>query len=317
MNRIPKCVLIFAVQRNYNEYIGRKHAVHAAFYGGRFNMDKRFSIGVLLESFRLPFAEAVEKAAQVGAEGLQIYTARGEMAPENITPADVKEYRRIIADNGLKVAALCGDIGGFAHEEKNEVQVARSKRILDLALEFGCNIVTTHIGVVPADRDSKQYAVMHKPCRALAEYAKSVDAHFAVETGPEPANRLRMFLDDLGSDGVAVNFDPANLVMVAGDDPVKAVYTLRDYIVHTHAKDGRRLYEFDPADYYARREYYKTTKGPAYQETPLGEGGVDLKGWLDALEEIGYRYFLTIEREAGDTPEKDIRLAVEHLRKLI
>ena len=280
-------------------------------------MTKRFSIGVLLESFRLPFEEAVIKAAQVGAEGLQIYTARGDMAPENITAEKVREYKRIAADNGLKIAALCGDIGGFAHEEKNEEQVTRSKKILDLALEFGCNIVTTHIGVVPADRNARQYAVMHKPCRELAEYAKSVRAHFAVETGPEKAAVLKAFLDDLGSDGVAVNFDPANLVMVAGDDPVQAVYTLRDYIVHTHAKNGKRLYDFDPADYYARREYYRTEKGPAYQETPLGEGRVDFRGWISALEEIGYDYFLTIEREAGDTPEKDIRLAVDYLRALI
>ena len=280
-------------------------------------MDKRFSIGVLLESFRLPFAEAVKKAVEVGAEGLQIYTARGDMAPENITPAALKEYKQIVADNGLKVAALCGDIGGFAHAEKNEVQVARSKMILDLALEFGCNIVTTHIGVVPNDRNCEQYAVMQKPCRELAEYAKSLNAHFAVETGPEPAATLKMFLDDLGSDGVAVNFDPANLVMVAGDDPIQAVHTLGKYIVHTHAKDGKRLYDFDPADYYARREFYKTTKGPAYQETPLGEGKVDFQAWLDALEAVGYNYFLTIEREAGETPEKDIKLAVDYLKNLI
>lgn len=280
-------------------------------------MDKRFSIGVLLESFRLPFAEAVKKAVEVGAEGLQIYTARGDMAPENITPAALREYKQIVADNGLKVAALCGDIGGFAHAEKNEVQVARSKMILDLALEFGCNIVTTHIGVVPNDRNCEQYAVMQKPCRELAEYAKSLNAHFAVETGPEPAATLKMFLDDLGSDGVAVNFDPANLVMVAGDDPIQAVHTLGKYIVHTHAKDGKRLYDFDPADYYARREFYKTTKGPAYQETPLGEGKVDFQAWLDALEAVGYNYFLTIEREAGETPEKDIKLAVDYLKNLI
>jgi len=280
-------------------------------------MDKRFSIGVLLESFRLPFAEAVKKAVEVGAEGLQIYTARGDMAPENITPAALREYKQIVADNGLKVAALCGDIGGFAHAEKNEVQVARSKMILDLALEFGCNIVTTHIGVVPNDRNCEQYAVMQKPCRELAEYAKSLNAHFAVETGPEPAATLKMFLDDLGSDGVAVNFDPANLVMVAGDDPIQAVHTLGKYIVHTHAKDGKRLYDFDPADYYARREFYKTTKGPAYQETPLGEGKVDFKAWLDALEAVSYNYFLTIEREAGETPEKDIKLAVDYLKNLI
>ena len=45
-------------------------------------------------------------------------------------------------------------------------------------------------------------------------------------------------MDGLGSRGVAVNMDPANLVMVTGDDPVQAVLRRKDYIVHTHAKDG-------------------------------------------------------------------------------
>lgn len=281
-------------------------------------MDKRFSIGVILESFRLPFAEAVAKAREVGAEGLQIYATRGEMAPENVTPEIVRERKKIIEDNGLKVAALCGDIGGFMSEEKNPTQVSRSKRILDLALEFGCNIVTTHIGVVPADRNCQQYAIMQKPCKELADYAKSLNAHFAVETGPEVATRLKMFLDDLGSDGVAVNFDPANFVMVAGDDPVKAVDTLKDYIVHTHAKDGRKNYDFEPDELYAPGGFEKfRAKGIPFTETPLGEGNVDLPGWVNALDKVGYHGFLTIEREAGETPEKDIRLAVDYLRKII
>ncbi len=280
-------------------------------------MNKRFSIGVILDSFRLPFAEALKKAAEVGAEGLQIYATEGEMAPENLTKESIRERRAMIADNGLKVAALCGDIGGFMHAERNPVQVERSKKILDLALEFGCNIVTTHIGVLTGARDD-HFHTMLAPCRELAEYAKSLNAHFAVETGPEKAVILKEFLDELGSDGVAVNLDPANLVMVAGDDPVAAVHTLKDYIVHTHAKDGVRNYDFVPAELYdpALRASFEA-KGRPFLETPLGEGKVDFPAWLDALEAIGYHGFLTIEREAGDTPEKDIGMAVQFLKKLI
>ena len=64
---------------------------------------------------------------------------------------------------------------------------------------------------------------------------------FAIETGPELAATLKGFLDDIGTPGIGVNYDPANLVMVSGEDIVQGVYTLRDYIVHTHAKDGKRL----------------------------------------------------------------------------
>lgn len=281
-------------------------------------MERRFSVGVILESFRLPFAQAVKKAAEVGAEGLQIYATQGEMAPESITPAGIREKRAMIQDSGLRVAALCGDIGGFMDAAKNPAQVERSKKILDLALEFDTNIVTTHIGVVPKKRDNPLYEVMLSPCRELADYAKSVGAHFAVETGPESAELLKGFLDELGSDGVAVNLDPANFVMCAGVDPVKATMTLGRYIVHTHAKDGIRNYDFDPEELFMPGGWEKFQKrGEPFTETPLGEGSVDFRAWLDVLAEIGYRGFLTIEREAGETPERDIRLAVEYLNARI
>lgn len=37
---------------------------------------RQFPIGVMLESFRLETKEAVEKAAQLGAQGLQVSDAR-------------------------------------------------------------------------------------------------------------------------------------------------------------------------------------------------------------------------------------------------
>ena len=128
---------------------------------------------------------------------------------------------------------------------------------MDLALELGGRVVTTHIGVVPADSACETYRVMQEACNELAEYAWKNGAYFAIETGPEPAVRLKAFLDSLDSRGVAVNLDPANLVMVTDDDPVQAVYTLRDYIVHTHAKDGRLLKKTDPQviyDFFAEEE---------------------------------------------------------------
>ena len=54
-----------------------------------------------------------------------------------------------------------------------------------------------------------------------------------------------------------------------------------------------------------------------FEELPLGEGDVDFPGWLKALDDIGYRGFLTIEREVGDNPEADIRRAVDFLRRNI
>ncbi len=277
----------------------------------------QFPIGVMVNSFRLPFRQAVEKAVEVGAKGIQMYTVSGEMAPENLTPQKRREVLDIIRSNGLVVSALCGDFGqGFGDSEKNPELIERSKRVLDLAKDLETDVVTTHIGVVPEDKNVERYKIMQEACFTLSRYADQNNAHFAIETGPERAEVLRAFLDSLGSRGVAVNLDPANLVMVTGDDPVKAVYTLKDYIVHTHAKDGIKLLDKSPEIIYGLVEE-EIQMGEAFREVPLGTGGVDFPKYLAALDDIGYKGYLTIEREVGENPAADIRTAVEFLEKIL
>lgn len=154
-----------------------------------------FAIGVMLDSFRLPVKEALKKAREVGASGVQIYATKGEMAPEALSAHARKELLARIHDEGLVVSALCGDLGmGFGNREKNPELIERSKRILDLACDLETKVVTTHIGVVPEHEDHPRYAVMQQACAALAEYADSLSAHFAIETGPRTLGKTEKIL---------------------------------------------------------------------------------------------------------------------------
>ena len=141
-----------------------------------------------------------------------------------------------------------------------------------------------------------------------------------METGQEKCAILRGFLDSLGSHGVAVNYDPANLVMVAGDDEVAGVSILKDYIVHTHAKDGVMLRGMDPKEVYerfAQGGFDYMNAGRTFLETPLGQGNVRFDAYLKALSDNGFNGFLTIERECGEDPAADIALAVDFLKAKI
>lgn len=278
----------------------------------------QFPIGVILESFRLDRSAAIRQAAAIGANGIQMYATYGENSADNLNTQARRDLLREVKDNGLVFSALCGDLGhGFGDAELNPKLIEQSKRIIDLALDLETNVVTTHIGVVPTDPNHPRYKIMQDACFALANYADSVNAHFAIETGPETSLVLKNFLDSLNSTGVAVNLDPANLRMVTGDDPVQAVYNLRRYIVHTHAKDGNKLKDGNPEFIYGVThpipEEVKNTR--YFEEVPLGTGSVDFPAYLAALEDIGYRGFLTIEREAGETPAKDIQIAYDFLKK--
>ena len=59
----------------------------------------------------------------------------------------------------------------------------------------------------------------------------------------------------------------------------------------------------------------KIVTGPSFEEVPLGTGSVDFTNYLKTLKDIGYTGFLTIEREVGDNPERDIQIAVDFLRE--
>ena len=276
-----------------------------------------FPIGVMLDSFRKSPKEALLLAAASGADGIQLYATHGELAPENMDAAARRDFRSRTADAGLKISAVCGDLGcGFANAALNPELIRRSKLIMELAKELGTDIVTTHIGVVPADKKAERYAIMQDACGELARYANDLGSHFAVETGPERSEVLKEFLDGLGSKGVAVNFDPANLVMVAGERPETAVKNLGEYIVHTHAKDGRQIFYRDPEVIFGIKPD-DGIKQPSFEELPLGEGDVNFPQYLTALEATGYRGYLTVEREVGNDPCGDINKAVKYLRSVI
>ncbi len=277
----------------------------------------QFPIGAIIDCFKTDFDDALNQAAALGAKGIQMYATTGEHSPEVMTTAIRREMLDKVKSNGLCFSAICGDFGkGFWDPSDNPRLIEGSKRIMEMAKELETNIVTTHIGVVPEDPNHDRYKIMQEACHTLAEYADSLGAHFAIETGPETAEVLKGFLDSLNSRGVAVNFDPANLVMVKQDDPVKGVHLLKDYIVHTHAKDGIHVWDKDPEIMYGiKTEPVKTPR--AGKELPLGQGDVPFPEYLKALDEVGYRGFLTIEREVGDNPAADIRTAADFLSEIM
>jgi len=269
-----------------------------------------FTIGVRSNNFRLPLRESIAKAAELGCRGIQLQATDGETAAENMDKAARKELLAYTQSLGLEFSALCGDFGGhgFMNPAENPERIERSKRVMEMALDLGCNIVTTHIGVVPQDSSIARYAVMHDACEKLGAIGAELGCTFAIETGPEPSHILRAFLDSLSSKGMGVNLDPANLAMVIGEDIPNAVRNLAPYIVHTHAKDGKMLIKTKPEIIYGAFDESQLETGiqgvQYFLETPLGQGNVPFEAYCAALDEIGYHGYLCIEREVGGNPAR-------------
>lgn len=260
----------------------------------------RLKVGAFLSSFKLDMRSALDVAQEIGLAGIQFSNLRGEVNVEDISDSQAGEIVGLFADRGLVISSVCGDIGGYALEDEGEAakRVERTKRIMDNTRLLGCDIVQSHIGHIKAGSSERKEAVLMRSLEAIGEYGERVGVLFASETGLEPCGVLKELLDRLAVPAIRVNFDPANLVM-NGFDHMSGVYELRDYIVHTHAKDGLREPNAD-----------------GEKEVPLGEGEVDFPRYIAAMDDIGFEGFYTIEREVGDDPAADIVRAKKFLDTL-
>lgn len=272
----------------------------------------------MLESFKCSVREAITGAKELGAKGIQFYGVNGELDCDRLNKDDIEIFKSLLKQNSLKVSAICADMGGYGFEKSddNGERIAKTCRVMELAAMLECDVVTSHIGVIPTN-DGLTKQTMIDACKKIAQYGKLIQVRFAIETGPELCVTLKSFLEEVNSKYIGVNYDPANLVMVTGDNPVQGVYTLKNYIFHTHIKDGKMIKKTDPKiiyDYFAKGGIEDMRLGDYFEETPLGKGDVNLIEWIDALNTVGYNGYLTIERETGNYPKEDIKTAIEYLR---
>ena len=118
-------------------------------------------IGAIADSFRKPLCEAIKQISVLKLSGVQMYADNANLNI-GMTATQIKEIGKMIDGEGIKVSALCGDIGCDMYYTKDRATIDKEKRIMEIAQELGTNIVTTHIGVVPNDRNCRQYESMHE-----------------------------------------------------------------------------------------------------------------------------------------------------------
>ena len=161
----------------------------------------KFPIGVMLESFHKPAAEAMDAARALGAQGLQVYATPTALEQKGITtPAAQKEFFKMVKDHGLVISALCGDLGhGFASPEKNPQLIEDSKRILDLAKAIAPEAKIKIIGIRPGEK-------LHEVMCPSDLYYETVEFpdHFVIKPSIEFTEKIDYTTNALGEHGYMV-----------------------------------------------------------------------------------------------------------------
>lgn len=259
-----------------------------------------FPIGVRTRSLRSPLRQAIGAAAELGADGVEI-DARNEIRVGDFSQTALRQFRKLLDDLGLRVAALeFPTRRGLGDPEDLDRRLGALRDAMGLAYKLGARVVVHHAVDLPdADGAGPGWATLRESLAALAEYGDHVGATLAIASSAPPEEQAKL-LDGLPEGSLAVALNPAGLVG-AGESSVEAAALLGARVRYVRAAD-------------AVREI--AGGGGRVVEAPLGRGSADFPAVLGTLEEHGYRGWVTAERNDGSDPRGDLANAVAFLRAI-
>ena len=270
----------------------------------------------MLNSFQLPLDEALDATLRLDIPAVQLsISPREELA-------SIQQRADAVTARGLKVSAFSTDVGDLGEPEFAPQRIDAAKKYLDAAAQWGNGICQAHIGVVPYAAEGARWDAFVATCGEIAAYGERVGACWAIETGPEPARVVEKLIQAVGSRGLAVNYDPANLILWPAAlhsepallaksgaenqpyerqaawelfEPVEGVKRLGRYTVHAHAKDA--------------------IGDGGWRDVALGTGWVDWPRFLRLLQDNGFDGYIAIECEAETDRPAAVASAAAFLRE--
>ncbi|HEX3358396.1 MAG TPA: sugar phosphate isomerase/epimerase family protein [Tepidisphaeraceae bacterium] len=243
--------------------------------------------------FGLP--EAIRGIKAAGFDGVEILADAPHAYPEKIDDALIANVRKSLDETGLQISNVnCNCSFGYWKDAPPEPYFEpslispnpkfRDDRIrmilktIDFARQIGAaNVSITSgrcLGGMPPDLAAKQFAQSIKP---ILDHAAAQNIQVGIECEPglflEYVAELKEWIDRLGSPYFGANLDIGHS-QVIGESIPDVVRMLRGRIWNMHVEDipGRKHYHLIP-----------------------GEGTLDWNALRDAVREIGYDRFLTVE----------------------
>lgn len=256
--------------------------------------------------------QALAGVYELGFPTCQVSTWRGNLL--NDETAD--QLRTVAARHQIEISTIWAGLPGrhvwdflegpttigLVPEETRAERLAVLKRSADFARKVGVPSITTHVGFIPENPSDPNYPPVVEALREIATYCAGIGLQFWFETGQETPITLLRTIQDIGTDNLGINLDPANLLMYGKANPVDALDIFGSYVRGVHAKDGE----------------YPTNGRQLGVEKPLGEGRVNFPALIGKLKALGFSGALTIEREiSGPQQIEDIKRGRQLLEEIL
>jgi fructoselysine 3-epimerase len=265
---------------------------------------------------RFTLDQAIRGIHRAGYQGVEILADVPHAYPDAMNEALVQTVRKALDDTGLEVSSLnCNCSFGYWKDappepyfepsliSPNGKHRADRMRMILKTLEFASQIGAKNISItsgrclggMPPEQAARQFAESIKP---ILDTAASLDVRVGIECEPglflEYVGELKEWIDRLGSPYFGANLDIGHS-QVIGENVPDVVRMLRGRIWNMHVEDIS-----------GRKHYHKIP----------GEGTMDWQGLKQALVDIQYDRFLTVELYTQtDAPQQAAEKSIAFLRK--
>jgi len=244
-------------------------------------------------------ATGLKHIARIGFDCVDIFTEAMTISAEE---------KRLIASTcekeGLPIISLPVVATGLIdfNEPVRDFHVARCKRYIDLAAEFGAKNVLVVLGEYLWQREviaaADQWGWAIETCRRLGDYAGGKNLDIALELEPfrmsllNSVSEMARFIDECAHARVRANIDISHCVL--SDSGPEQIQRLKGKAVHVHISD---------------------CDGKVHGDLPPGRGIVKFGPYLQAIKELSIAGVVSIELEYSPDPARIVEWVEEAYRE--
>jgi sugar phosphate isomerase/epimerase len=258
--------------------------------------------GVWRGQARLSVDDFLDKAKELGFEGVMLMAKRPHVSPLDYDAAARKALRSKIERLGLKLACLAGYTDFTAGVDKGgipnvEIQASYVGALAEFARDLGTDMVRVFTGYerpgIPFDN---QYALVVEGLKLAGRQAAKYGVTLAVQNHHDIASHhdtMYWLLKEVNMPNVKAAFDPwtPTLQGLSPGQIREAVLKMKPFIVHTTAAQYVRL----PRFHYEHNFTNFTPDETLIRAVPIDQGIIDYKTFFNSLKEIGYQGYVAYE----------------------
>ncbi|WP_226012005.1 sugar phosphate isomerase/epimerase family protein [Halomicrobium salinisoli] len=269
--------------------------------------------------FDLP--SAVRRIADHGYDGVELLADEPHAYFPDFDDGDREAVQAALDETGLAVSNVNANTAtGYyddappssffdptlitADEDDRSWRIDYTKQAIDLADAVGAPAACVATGrPLPGTLPEEAHDYLRESLDEVLDYAEERDVDLGIEFEPEmlveSTDETLALIEDVGSSSLGINLDLGHAA-VYGDDPAEAVHRAAGHITGVHLED-----------------IAGGVRGKHYHLIP-GEGDLDFRAIFDALDDVGYDGYATLELYTyPNRPDEAARRAYDALAEYV